>query len=67
MKICPYCNKELEFENYIKLNLECYHKTRLVSTPCCKKPVILKPIFDYNVLETETDRIEDDWGNEFIK
>lgn len=61
---CPYCSSEMDL--YLPArNVITYQQPRLVSTPCCGRPIRVTPRCGVDITRATTDRTEDDWGAAF--
>jgi len=58
---CPYCKKEAEINDAVKLNLEFYGGAVRARTRCCGKLVYVYPSISFSCRKTNQDG-QDDWG-----
>lgn len=70
MNKCPRCGKKLSIPQEVIINIESYspNGSKIVSSGCCKMPVIVKQIVHYKVTPIKGTNVpeEDDWGSPII-
>lgn len=63
---CPYCLKDMVINSTCRLNVNSYHKTAFIATPCCHRMIAVSPVEAVRVSAVVSSRVEDDWGVETI-
>lgn len=64
MSTCPYCNTKFSLPFRVTENVSTYSGSAIVATPCCQRAVKVAVQRCFVVTQYDTDRTEDDWGDE---
>ena len=65
MATCPHCKKQLIIPERAKLNMLNYQTSCRIAASCCGRPVLASPVTVFEVSESFTDSLEDDWGTPY--